>query len=263
MRSPMLNIAIRMIRNIGNIIIKNYEMQNINIYNNNNYDSDFFIKKIKKNLINTITKIFYNIYEKNIVILNKENFFIFKYKKTIWIINPLDGIMNFLKKLPHFSISIAICIKGKTEISLIYDPLKNDLFTAIRGQNAQLNGYKLRCDIYTKKKFLLFALNTNYFFFKKKNINLSKLFKNNLISIRISGSISLDLAYLAANKIDCYINNNVQNFNYLLAGELIIKESGGLLTNFMGHYNYKNSSNILSGNSNILKLVISNIENIF
>ncbi|QJC36509.1 inositol monophosphatase [Enterobacteriaceae endosymbiont of Donacia simplex] len=260
MRSPMLNIAIRIIRNIGNIIIKNYEMQNANIYNNN-YDSNILIKKINKNLINIITKIFYNIYSKNIVILNKENFFIFKYKKTIWIINPIDGIINFLKKLPHFSISIAICIQGKTEISLIYDPLKNDLFTAIRGQNAQLNGYKLRCDIY-KKKILIFALNTNYFFFKKQNINLFELFKKNFISIRISGSTSLDLAYLAANKIDCYINNNVQNFNYLLAGELIIKEAGGLITNFIGHYNYKNSSNMLAGNSNIIKLVMSNIENI-
>ncbi|QJC38141.1 inositol monophosphatase [Enterobacteriaceae endosymbiont of Donacia marginata] len=259
MRYPMLNIAIRIIRNIGNFIIKNYEIQSINIFDSN-YDSNIFIKKINKNLINIITKIFYNIYSKNIIILNKENFFIIKYKKTTWIINPLDGIMNFLKKIPHFSISIAICIKEKTEIALIYDPLKNDLFTAIRGKNAQLNGYKLRCDIYNKENnFLLFALNTNYFFLKKNNINLFNLFKNNLIGIRISGSLSLDLAYLAANKINCYINNNVKNFNYLLAGELIIKESGGLITDFIGNYNYKNSSNILAGNSNIIKLVISNI----
>lgn len=258
MRSPMLNIAIRIIRNIGNFIIKNYEIQSINIFDNN-YDSNIFIKKINKNLVNIITKIFYNIYSKNIIILNKENFLIIKYKKTIWIINPLDGIINFLKKIPHFSISIAICIKEKTEIALVYDPLKNDLFTAIRGKNAQLNGYKLRCDIHKKNNFLLFALNTNYFFLKKKNINLFNLFKNNLISIRISGSISLDLAYLAANKINCYINNNIKNFNFLLAGELIIKESGGLITDFIGNYNYKNSSNILAGNSNIIKLVISNI----
>ncbi|WP_168918853.1 inositol monophosphatase family protein, partial [Enterobacteriaceae endosymbiont of Donacia bicoloricornis] len=250
--------AIRIIRNIGNFIIKNYEIQNISVFDKN-YDSNFFIKKINKNLINIITKIFFNIYSKNIIILNKENFFIIKYKKTIWIINPLDGIMNFLKKIPHFSISIAICIKKITEIALIYDPLKNDLFTAIRGKNAQLNGYKLRCDIYKKNNFLLFAINTNYFFFKKNNINIFNLFENNLISLRISGSVSLDLAYLAANKIDCYINNNIKNFNYLLAGELIIKESGGLITNFIGHYNYKNSSNILAGNSNIIKLVISNI----
>ncbi|QJC35698.1 inositol monophosphatase family protein [Enterobacteriaceae endosymbiont of Donacia sparganii] len=258
---PMLNIAIRLIRNIGNIIIKNYEIQNINI-NHYNYDINIFIKKINQNLINIITKLFYNIYAKNIIFLSKENLFIFKYKKTVWIINPIDGIMNFLKKLPHFSISIAICIKEKTEISLVYDPLKNDLFTAIRGQNAQLNGYKLRCDKYIKQKNLLFALNTNYFFFNKNNINLFNLFKNNLILLRMSGSISLDLVYLAANKIDCYINNNVNNFNYLLAGELIIKESGGLITDFIGNYNYKNSSNILAGNSSIIKLVMSSIKNV-
>ncbi|QJC32481.1 inositol monophosphatase family protein [Enterobacteriaceae endosymbiont of Donacia dentata] len=258
---PMLNIAIRIIRNIGNIIIKNYEIQNINL-NYDEYNTNLFIKKINKYLNNMITKVIYNTYAKNVTFLYKKNFFIFKYDKTVWIINPLDGIMNFLKKLPHFSISIAICIKGKTEISLIYDPLRNDLFTAIRGQNAQLNGYKLRCDKYFQKKNLLFALNTNYIFLKKKkNVNLINLFIENSISLRISGSISLDLAYLAANKIDCYLNNDVEDFNYLLAGELIIKESGGLITDFLGNCNYKNSTNILAGNTDIIKLVISKINN--
>ncbi|WP_247646097.1 inositol monophosphatase family protein [Enterobacteriaceae endosymbiont of Donacia piscatrix] len=254
---PMLNIAIRIIRNIGNIIIKNYEIHNININHNDNYDTNIFIKKIYKNLNNMITKIFYKIYAQNIIIVYKESFLIFNYKKTIWIINPLDGIMNFFKKIPHFSISIAICIKDKTIISLIYDPLKNDLFTAIRGQNAQLNGYKLRCNNYIKQKNLLFALNNSYFFSNKTNINLIYFFKKNLISLRISGCISLDLAYLAANKIDCYINNNVKNFYYLLAGELVVKEAGGLITDFINNYNYRNSSNILITSSNIRKLVIS------
>ncbi|QJC35290.1 inositol monophosphatase [Enterobacteriaceae endosymbiont of Donacia proxima] len=253
---PMLNIAIRIIRNIGNIIIKNYETHNINIHHNN-YDANIFIKKIYKNLNNMITKIFYSIYTQNIIIICKENFLIFNCKKTVWIINPLDGIMNFLKKIPHFSISIAICIKDKTIISLIYDPLRNDLFTAIRGRNAQLNGYKLRCNNYIKQKNLLFALNNSYFFSNKTNINLIYLFKKNLISLRISGCISLDLAYLAANRIDCYINNNVKNFYYLLAGELVVKEAGGLITDFINNYNYRNSSNILVTNSSIRKLVIS------
>ncbi|QJC33697.1 inositol monophosphatase [Enterobacteriaceae endosymbiont of Donacia provostii] len=253
---PMLNIAIRIIRNVGNTIIKQYEINNINSYCHNNYDANIFIKKINKNLNNMITKIFYNIYAYNIIITHKKNFLIFNYKKTIWIINPLDGIMNFFKKIPHFSISIAICTKEKTMISLIYDPLKNDLFTAIRGQNAQLNGYKLRCHNYIKQKNLLFSLNNNFFFSKKQNLNLKFLYKNNLISIRISGCISLDLAYLAANKIDCYINNDLKNFYYLLSGELIVKEAGGLITDFIGNYDYKNSSNILATNSSIRKLII-------
>ncbi|QJC36100.1 inositol monophosphatase [Enterobacteriaceae endosymbiont of Donacia cincticornis] len=254
---PILNIAIRIIRNIGNIIVKNYEIHNINIHYNNNYDANIFIKKIHKNLNNMITRIFSNIYAQNIIIIYKKNFLVFNYKKTIWIINPLDGIINYFKKLPHFSISIAICIKKKTIISLIYDPIKNDLFTAIRGQNAQLNGYKLRCNNDIKQKNLLFALNNNYFFSNKQNINLNYFFKNNLLSLRISGCISLDLAYLAANKIDCYINNDLKNFYYLLAGELIIKEAGGLITDFIGNYNYKNSSNILVTNSSIRKLIMS------
>ncbi|QJC29073.1 inositol monophosphatase family protein [Enterobacteriaceae endosymbiont of Plateumaris rustica] len=248
---PMLNIAIRIIRQIGDFILKNYEIQTTNIFN----------EKMNKNIKNIILQKITNIYSKKIIIVDKRGIFIFKYKKTKWIINPLDGIINFINKLPHFSISIAICIKDKTEISLIYDPLKNDLFTAIRGQYAQLNGYRLRFNNnYLNNQNILFALNENFIFKKNININLIKLFMNNLISFRISGSLSLDLAYLAANRINGYISNNMTNFDKFIAGELIIKESGGLITDFSGNCNYKYSQNILVGNSTIIKFFISQIK---
>ena len=62
-----------------------------------------------------------------------------------WVIDPLDGTTNFVKRLPHFSVSIAVRIKGRTEVAVVYDPMRNELFTATRGQGAQLNGYRLRC----------------------------------------------------------------------------------------------------------------------
>ncbi|QJC28179.1 inositol monophosphatase family protein [Enterobacteriaceae endosymbiont of Plateumaris braccata] len=255
---PMLNIAIRIIREIGNIIIKNYEIQTTNILNKK-INIDIFIEKINKSIKNIILQKFSDIYSKKIIIFNKKGIFIIQYKKTKWIINPLDGIINFINKLPHFATSIAICIKGKTEISLIYDPLKNDLFTAIRGQDAQLNGYRLRINHYLNSKMLL-ALNKNFISENNININLIKLFINNLISFRISGSLSLDLAYLAANRINCYISNNITNFDKFIAGELIIKESGGLITDFLGNCNYKYSKNILAGNSTIIKFIISEMK---
>ncbi|MDE5285899.1 MAG: inositol monophosphatase, partial [Buchnera aphidicola] len=80
------------------------------------------------------------------IILDKNNYSIIdKNKKIYWIINELDGKNNFSKYLPHFCISIAIIIKGITEISVIYDPIKNDLFTAVKGHGSQLNGYRIRC----------------------------------------------------------------------------------------------------------------------
>lgn len=61
-----------------------------------------------------------------------------------WVIDPLDGTTNFIKRLPHFAVSIAVRIKGRTEVAVVYDPMRNELFTATRGQGAQLNGYRLR-----------------------------------------------------------------------------------------------------------------------
>ncbi|QJC28631.1 inositol monophosphatase [Enterobacteriaceae endosymbiont of Plateumaris consimilis] len=255
---PMLNIAIRIIREIGNIIIKNYEIQTTKIFNKK-INIDVFMQKINKSIKNIILQKFYDIYSKKIIIVNKQGIFIIQYKKTKWIINPLDGIINFINKLPHFATSIAICTKDKTEISLIYDPLKNDLFTAIRGQDAQLNGYRLRINDYLNGN-ILFALNKNLTFKKNININLIKLFIDNLLYFRISGSLSLDLAYLAANRINCYISNNITNFDKFVAGELIIKESGGLITDFIGNCNYKYSQNILVGNSTTIKFVISEMK---
>ncbi len=60
-----------------------------------------------------------------------------------WVINPLDGTTNFIKRLPHFAVSIAVRIKGRTEVAVVYNPMRNELFTATRGQGAQLNGYRL------------------------------------------------------------------------------------------------------------------------
>ncbi|QJC30411.1 inositol monophosphatase family protein [Enterobacteriaceae endosymbiont of Neohaemonia nigricornis] len=258
---PMLNVAIRIVRQIGDIVLQYYEIQKKYLNHTENYN--FIIIKMLR-LINKITiKSLNDIYSKNIIVSNKKELLILKYKKTTWIINPLDGIVNFIKKLPHFAISIAICIHGKTEVSLVYDPLRNDLFTAIRGQNTQLNGYKIRCTKFSHKKdnnFLL-GLNPDYIFYSKNNINFINILHQYLVSLRVSGSIALDLAYVSSNKINCYINNNITDFYYFIAGELLIKESGGLLTDFIGHYNYKYSKNILVAHSHILQLLLSQKSN--
>lgn len=64
-----------------------------------------------------------------------------------WVIDPLDGTTNFVKRLPHFAVSIAVRIKGRTEVAVVYDPMRNELYTATRGQGAQLNGYRLRTGV--------------------------------------------------------------------------------------------------------------------
>ncbi|MBZ2279746.1 MAG: inositol monophosphatase, partial [Buchnera aphidicola] len=94
------------------------------------------------------------------IILDKNNYsMINENKKIYWVINELDGKNNFSKYLPHFCISIAIIIKGITEISVIYDPIKNDLFTSVKGHGSQLNGYRIRCTNTNTLESIIIAVN--------------------------------------------------------------------------------------------------------
>ncbi|BAP58441.1 inositol monophosphatase family protein [Candidatus Tachikawaea gelatinosa] len=256
---PMLNIAIRAIRKAGTIIAKNYEVladaRGKNIYLKNEYFININYKVAT--IINTIVQRSYP----------HHNFFYAKINKKIekkshftWIINPLDGINNFIKCFPYFAISIAIQMKNKTEAAVIYDPIRNELFTAARGRGAQINGFRLRCSKSTELKHAIVAINflVNS---KKKYIfkfNLVKKLLDKDIDLRCTGSSALNFAYLAAGRIDADIAMDMAPWN-IFSGELLIRESGGLVTDFRGSNNYLQSESLISGNAKIVKLLFMEI----
>ncbi|QFQ32458.1 inositol monophosphatase [Buchnera aphidicola (Aphis fabae)] len=228
---PMLNIAIRAIRKGGNIIVQNYDTQKF-------IKEDFekkqhFIKKVMYKTYQVMSEIIYKYYPSHIIIKKNTNYIVNE-KKILWILNELDGKKNFIKNFPHFCISIAVIIKKNTEISVIYDPIKNDLFTSVRGQGSQLNGYRTRCNNMNTLSDMIISTNLpcqetqsqSYFEIYKK-LTLSG------ISFRYTGSTLLDLAYVSSGKIDCLIlNYNLLNATNFIAGQLQARESGCLTSNF-------------------------------
>ncbi|TFT80258.1 inositol-1-monophosphatase, partial [Proteus mirabilis] len=144
-----------------------------------------------------------------------------------WVIDPLDGTTNFIKRLPHFSVSIAVRIKGRTEVAVVYDPMRNELFSAVRGQGAQLNGYRLRG---SNARDLDGAVLATGFPFKAKQHSaaymnmLTKLFVP-CADFRRTGSAALDLAYVAAGRVDGFFEIGLKPWDFL-AGELIAREAG-------------------------------------
>ncbi|QIQ41310.1 MAG: inositol monophosphatase [Buchnera aphidicola (Aphis urticata)] len=227
---PMLNIAIRAIRKGGNIIIQNYDAQK---FIKDDYEKkQYFIKQVMYKTYQVISEIIYKYYPSHIVIKKNTNC-ILNDKKILWIINELDGKKNFIKNFPHFCISIAVIIKKNTEISVIYDPIKNDLFTAVRGQGSQLNGYRTRCtNIKTLSDVII---STNLRCKKIQSKSYLEIYKELVlsgISFRSTGSVLLDLAYVSSGKIDCLIiNYNLLNSNNFIAGQLQARESGCLTSN--------------------------------
>ncbi|MCW5196695.1 inositol monophosphatase [Buchnera aphidicola (Pemphigus obesinymphae)] len=256
---PMLNIAVRAARKGGSIIIQKYDTQKNFVANKKNHKENT-MSKIVQTTHKIMTDIIYKAYPNHFICTTKYNNS-FKENHVTWIINPLDGLNNFEKKFPHFCLSISIIIKNKTVISVIYDPLKNELFTAIRGQGAQLNGYRMRCSDVNSLSNSKIGMN---FFMKEQNekknyFKTIELLLSKSIRFISSGSSVLDLAYLAAGRLDGVCNFSFKPRN-IISGELQIRESGGIVSELTGKcFNYFNSTSLVSGNSKFLRALLSEI----
>ncbi|WP_343182828.1 inositol monophosphatase family protein [Buchnera aphidicola (Neophyllaphis podocarpi)] len=260
--NPMLNVAIKAVRHAGKLLVQSYTNQKILENINNKEHINNIIYKSRHLIIQIIKKY----YPKHIYVI--DNVTILKIikeknnKNIHWIINILDGKINFLKKYPHFAITIAIYIKNRTEISVIYDPMRNELFTSVRGRGAQINGYRMRCN--NNFNLSTLSISTNYLpVFKEENrLDLyNKKIKNlifNCDNLRFTGSKMLELVYLASNRIDLCIYFNIKPC-ILITCELQIRESGALITDLCGGNDYSNFGNILVGNSKIIQKVLKMI----
>ena len=166
-----------------------------------------------------------------------------------WIIDPLDGTKNYIHGIPHFSISIAVQHKRVTEHAVIYDPLREELYTASRGGGAYLNDHRIRV---SQRKTLDGAMLATGFPFRKKELldRYLEMFRDlfaHATDVRRAGSAALDLAYVAAGRVDGFWELGLKPWD-MAAGALLIREAGGICSDFAGGDNYLTSGNIIAAN---------------
>lgn len=171
---------------------------------------------------------------------------------TVWIIDPLDGTTNFIHGIPHFAISIAIKINGRVEHGLIYDPVRDETFSATRGSGARLNHQRIRVTDQSNIDAALLATGLPF-----RSHHLLETYMKTLTElsqkasdIRRAGSAALDLAYVAAGRVEGYWEFDLAAWD-LAAGALIVKEAGGYVTDFEGSDGYLESGNIIAANRKI------------
>lgn len=263
---PMLNVAIQAIRKAGNFIVKQYEFLDHNhIKLSPNYMEDFIsnIHKESNRIIKTIIKKFYPLHvidtHTTYSISNKK----YKNNNVYWIIESIDNNANFIKQFPFFALSIAAQCNEHIQIGVIYDPIHNELFSACRGTGAQLNGYRIKLNYPISQNLnkAIFTISCPHLIYYTNPNILNKLHKQySNINFRLTGSTILDLAYVASGRVDgCFINSS-KTINKLASGALIVKEAGGLITDFYGnsiHEYYQFSGNIIAGHSKTIKTVLS------
>ncbi|MCJ8319179.1 MAG: inositol-1-monophosphatase [Colwellia sp.] len=255
---PMLNIAVRAARAAGKEIVRAFEqLDKVEVELKGTND---IVTNVDKDAEYIIVETIRKSYPKHTIIGEECGLLQGEDNDFQWIIDPIDGTANFIKGIPHFAVSIALKVKGKLDQAVIYDPIRGEVFSASRGKGAQLNGFRIRVN--KAKELNSTILATGFPYRNKQHINAyMDMFKSLLIKttdMRRAGSPALDLAYVAAGRVDGFFEIGLKPWN-TAAGELLIIESGGLVTDFVGGHNHEKSGNIVASSSKILKDILKDI----
>lgn len=253
----MLNIAIRAARQAGDIIIRSadsIDTLKITIKSPNDFATEID-KLAEEEIINTLLTAY-----PGHGVLAEESGYHNEDAEYIWIIDPLDGTTNFMHGFPHYAVSIALKKGNVIEQAVIYDPVRQDLFTATRGKGAMLNNRRIR--VARQRKLRGAFLGTGFPFKNNKSIepylDIFRDIFSQTSGVRRAGAASLDLAYVAAGKLDGFFEIGLKPWDFA-AGILLIQEAGGVVTDFSNNHDYFNSGNIVCGNPKMHAALLNKI----
>ena len=194
----------------------------------------------------------------------EESGFLSGANQSCWYIDPLDGTTNYAHDLPIFSVSLAYAREGKVELGVVYDPMRRDCFSAVRGQGAWLNGEAIRVSQTSELLSSLLVTGFPYQRYADRRNNLSSFahFSGITQGVRRMGSAALDLCYLAAGRFEGYWEQTIRAWD-IAAGALIVEEAGGVVTKLYGAENYLEPPfDILAGNPAIHAQMLLEFEKI-
>ena len=251
----MLTIAVRAATKAGDLIIKKAE----------NIDDITITSKGKNDFVTEVDmqaekEIFYHLqkaYPDHALLSEESGLIGNEDSEYLWIIDPLDGTNNFIHGLPHYCVSIALKHRGKIEVAVIYNPNLDQLFTASRGDGAQLNGKRLRAS--SRKSFQGCLFSASYGYndqaFKPSYLDALREIKKDISGLRYSGSLALDLAYVSAGFYDAAWTTTSKPWD-IAAASLLIKEAGGLVSEINGGINHLETGRLIAGNPKLVSKLI-------
>jgi myo-inositol-1(or 4)-monophosphatase len=165
----------------------------------------------------------------------------------VWLIDPIDGTTNYLRGIPHYAISLALAVNGRIEHGVIYDPARDELFAASRGQGATLNSRRIR--VSGRATLSTAVLATAFPFRNRRLLPAHRAMFDELFDqcedVRRAGAASLDLAYVACGRLDGYWEFNLKPWD-VAAGGLIVQEAGGVVMDIAGGDRWLESGHILA-----------------
>ncbi len=249
--APMLNIAIRAARAAGNVIQRN--MDRIHDMPVNSKGQNDFVTEVDRKAEAVIIQTISDSYPDHGFLAEESGASGGKNPDAYrWIIDPLDGTTNFLHGFPQYAVSIALEHKGVLQQAVVFDPFKNELFTASRGSGAYMNDHRIR--VSSRKKLTGALIGTGFPFKEQKRLELYLDTFRDLFpmtsGIRRAGSAALDLAYVACGRLDGFWEFGLHPWD-IAAGVLLIQEAGGAVTDMQGGSDYFNTGDVIGGNGEL------------
>ncbi len=245
----MLNVAFKAARKAGQAIVRGYDR----------LDTVSIAEKGRNNFVTEIDQLAEKIIIEELrekypyhQIIGEESGTLVGDGVNVWIIDPLDGTHNFIHGFPHFCISIAFMYKNKLEHGLIYDPLRDELFSASRGSGAMLNQKRIR--VSQRHKLEEAFISTGFPVREPEQYESEMALLNRLLpqvaDLRCAGSAALDLAYVGCGRLDAYYEFHLASWD-IAAGALIVQEAGGMVTDDQGGENYLERGKVMAANTRL------------
>lgn len=248
--NPMLNIGIRAARAAGKVITQNidrFDPMTIEKKQRNDFVTEID-RKAEAEIVNTLRRAYpdHSFLCEESGLIGDEN------AEFQWIIDPLDGTTNFIHGLPHFSVSIALTQNGRLFQAVVYDPMRQELFTAGKGEGAFLDSKRLRVATTGKLDNALLSCGFPYRdgqdldFFQRT----MRHYTERSGGVRRLGSAALDLAYVAAGRLEGTWLTGLQSWD-IAAGALIVREAGGLVNDFDGGDDWMKTGEVIAATPKI------------
>ena len=253
---PLLNIAVKAARRAGAIINRAaLDRTQLEIHSKRAND---FVTQVDKSAEAAIIDIIRQAYPDHAILGEESGALPGKKEEYLWVIDPLDGTTNFIHGFPQYCVSIALQHRGATQHGVIYDPAKNELFTASKGSGAYLDDRRVRVSKCLQLKDALVGTGFPFKEMTRLDLYMKQLrhLMQNSSGVRRAGAAALDLAYVAAGRMDAFWEMGLAPWD-MAAGALMIQEAGGLVGDLSGDANYLESGDIAAATPKVFPQLLA------
>jgi len=255
---PMLNTAVKAARRASAVINRaSFDLDRVKVTEKGRND---FVTEVDQAAENAIIDVLRTAYPDHAILAEESGASanLHDEHENVWIIDPLDGTTNFIHGFPTYCVSIALKQRGQITQAVVYDPNRNDLFTASKGGGAYLNEKRIRV---SRRDKMSEALIGTGFPFRDTDqldeyVKMFKLLSERCAGLRRPGAAALDLAYVAAGRLDGFFEKGLKPWD-VAAGSLLITEAGGIVSNFSGESDYLYQGNVIAGTPKIFGQMVT------